>query len=140
MRVKRERKFNTVYDRERDELEKNAGKLITESSGYIPVKTRIQQFLEAGGALISQRQQQFDYEDAFDEDGNLKGDDGVSVDEFRNGEVLDFLEASTKATERVKKASSKKTTKKQKEADSEKPTAPTEDFKLTPEKPEDLKV
>ena len=108
---KREKRFNTIYDREVNEPESNKGKLITESSGYIPVEKRIKNFLEAGAQLTAERQRLYDYDSAFDENGDLviAGDDGIQTDEHRSGEVLDFLESATKAKERIKSAKGKKT-------------------------------
>lgn len=55
--------FNTHYNRTRSEPEKNNGKSLVESAGYIPAKIRIENLILAGKRLSESRKEQYDFPD-----------------------------------------------------------------------------
>lgn len=57
--------YSTPYSnkRHRSQPEKNPGKSIVETAGYIPAKNRIENMILAGQRLVDYRKSQFDFED-----------------------------------------------------------------------------
>jgi len=92
--------FNTPWKRKMDPPEKNGGKKITSSSGFIPHNVRIQQMMEAGERLEEWREHNFDYFGNPDTD-EIEGDDGEDLDPTRNMDLLDGLTEATHAKYRV---------------------------------------
>lgn len=90
-------KFNTPYERVKQQPESNNGERMVEIAGYIPANKRIENIINAGQRLMNSRSEQYDFPD---------GKDDGSIDPTRRLD-FDMAEASTLyniASDRIEQA------------------------------------
>lgn len=70
--------FQKAYQKNGCLFEKNTGKVLVETAGYMPAKTRIENLILAGQRLEAHRKEMYDLNGADD-------DDAIGVDPTRKG-------------------------------------------------------